>query len=125
MANLSVLVSLGPANAPVLTVSPAVLPVSTGNNVITWSVDPASPIQNFVFNALNFGINTPPCFANLRIGNTQITIDDTNTIGANPYEYYVSVLYENRLFATPPVASGGGAADPRAAGRGSPSIHNN
>jgi hypothetical protein len=124
MANLSVLVSLGPTNNPVLTVSPDPLTVSAGSNVITWTVNPASPIQGFTFSALNFGPNTPPCFTNLGISNPQISIEDTFTNAANPYEYFLAVIYNSRIYSTPPLAASGTAATPRVDGMGSPTIHN-
>ncbi|WP_266180867.1 hypothetical protein [Dyella humicola] len=124
MANLSVLVSLDTTKTPPVTTNPEELDVQPGSNVITWSVDPASPIQNFNFSSLHFNPPTPPCFTNMGISNPQITIQDNNTTPVPaPYGYTLGVTYNGRIYNSGSAAAG--AATPRAEGRGSPSIHNN
>jgi hypothetical protein len=120
MANLSVLVSLGPVNNPVLTLKPEELDVPPGTSVITWSIDPESPIQNFTFTSLGFIPPAPPCFVNQHLNGTQISIQDNNTVTAS-YGYILGATYNGRIYT-----AGGeiGSAAPRVGGMGSPTIHN-
>ena len=129
MPNLSVLVSLGPINNPVVSLDPENLgPEPPGNYVITWSVNPTSPIKNFVFSSLAFNPPTPPCFTNLGISNTQISINDNySTPATAAYGYTLGVTYNGRIYSSgsgAASAGGTGAAPHGVGGMGSPTIHN-